>query len=238
MKIKIIFLTFLFFCQFAGAWGISEETLLDLSQEQMMHRSLTTLHELLHESTDSAKKYQSQEKSPLHLGRLGLTLDGELSKTSGVSKLALSLYPREEYVPRYTDISRLLKAFHKNAEKIYGIPSNHLATAMTVAIVGGWTAYTGLELKNEWIKPLFHQLDRVMRMDEAITQASVSKKVHMHQLLAGMGLIFTAEVENLKSMGNDARSRRLREMGGKYLKALLGVPPDKIVFSSSGMKFK
>lgn len=229
----------MFFYQFAGAWGISEETLLDLSQEQMMHRSLTTLHELLHENTDNAKgKYRPKEKSPLHLGRLGLTLDGELSKTSGVSKLALSLYPREEYVPRYSDISRLLKAFHKNAEKIYGIPSNHLATAMTVAIVGGWVAYTGLEFKNEWIKPLFHQLDRVMRMDEAITQASVSKKVHMHQMLAGMGLIFTAEVENLKSMGNGTRSRRLQEMGGKYLKALLGVSPDKITFSSSGMRFK
>lgn len=53
-----------------------------------------------------------------------------------------------------------------------------------------------------------------------------------------MGLISTAEVDNLKSMGNGARGWRLQEMGGKYLKALLGVSSDKITFSSSDMRFK
>lgn len=222
----------------AGAWGISQETLLDLTQQQMMHRSLTALQDAVYGRRGGQSGAGASPGSALDLGRVGVTSSGDLSGTAGVDKLAISLYPRDEFVPRAAAIQQLLKAFHRNAEKTYGVPANHLATAVAVAVAGGWAAHAGQPFQDEWVKPLVSQIDQALRDDPAWRSMPLRSKVYMHQVLTGMGLIFMAEQAALQRQPDARRSAQLQRRGNEYLQALLRVGPQRLHFSRQGLQVR
>lgn len=236
----LIFWAFFLSCSQAAAWGISEATLDDLTRYQMSYRSLTTLQDSVY--GDSAGKNQkglsSKSKSPLDLGVAGglSSGGGHLSSDSkAADKLAASLYPKEDFVRQRIAIESLIKAFLKNAEKTYGVPPNNLATAMAVALAGSWVAYNDQPFKDEWVKPLVRQLDAAMTADPAIKSQSLGSKIYMHQLLTGVGLILMAEQSSLQTRTDPQKKSQLGKLGGEYLHHLLGVAPERVTFTSSGI---
>lgn len=225
----------------ARAWGISDSTLLSLSQGQMMHRSLMSLQDAVYGDTAGDKKAKARprvRRSPLDLGKAGVSSTGKsLSSTRGRDQLAHALYPRQDFAKGSIVLNRLIMTFHQNAERLYGVPANHLASAVAASMAGGYAAYTNTPFRDEWVQPLVAQLNQVMSEDATITGASLQKKIDMHQILVGMGMyLMTAQLELQQGGADPTQVAELRQAGGDYLRAMLGVDPDRLQFSTTGVR--
>ncbi|MDO5624124.1 MAG: hypothetical protein Q4G71_05500 [Pseudomonadota bacterium] len=222
-----------------GAWGISEPTLYDLGQLQMTHRSLSRLNESVFGDAAATPAGGTRvARSPLDLGQAGLSVagNGTLSSNKGIEKIVARLFPREEFVPRRIALQQLVEAFQRNAQQVYGVPPNHLATAMAVAVAGGWSAWHGEPFRDEWVKPLVAQFDAALRDDPAIAAMSIGSKVYTHQLLVGMGLLLLAEQAAQGAQYDAGRRSRLRKLGGDYFQSLLQVSPQQVQLSAQGLR--
>lgn len=222
----------------ARAWGYSEGFIQDLGQQLIMERTQRALNDSVYGDGPRAtgrSARSSASSSPLDLGRAGVTVGGQLSSKQGVEKLASSLYPREEFVRRSIEISRLIETFHKTAQPVYGVPPNHLATALAVLLAGAWSAYNNAPFQPDWARPLVAQLDAALSADSKLTQMPLRSKVYHHQLLLGLGLLLVAEQMDLQRQPDAARAARLQQTGGNLLRIMLKTEPSRVSLGRSGL---
>lgn len=220
----------------AHAWSYSEGFITDLGEQLAMQRTQRAFNEANYGTSSGSHGGSTAARSPLDLGNLGVTAKGALSSSLGVDKLAITLYPRDQVVPRRIAITRLIESFHRTAEQAYGVPPNNLATATAVLLAGAWAAYRDEPFPDAWAQPLYRQFAAALEDDPRIAQLSPRSKVYQHQMLVGLGLLMTVEQMELQKHPDAARKAQMQQAGAEVLRAATGKDPARLTMGSRGLR--
>ena len=219
-----------------AAWGYSYDYVTDALESDRMWR-LIQQQSQKDEKGNKKPSESAPKRSPLDLGDVGNMSSGQrLSDTRAPEMLASRIYERENFIDRSHMFQKLIVDFNLKVAPAYGIPPNNLASGMAVALAGAWTAYKGQVFPDAYIKPLEQQLEKVMQENEKIKSMRVRDKVFTYQTLVGMGMWLFALQQELQKKPNIQEQARMKAMGDNLLKSLLGVPPERVSFTSSGME--
>jgi len=160
----------------------------------------------------------------------------DFATTRGIEQL-VSTYPRDKQVEMAQTYTRLIVAFNDTIPRTYGIPRNNLATAYAAILAGSYAAYTNRPFPDDAVKPLYRQMEQVILDAPGIYQASTSDKNTLYQIWVGLGMVMVAAQADLARHPNPAQQAQLRKAGADSLRALLGVEPDRVRFTTRGMEF-
>jgi len=167
-----------------------------------------------------------------------LDIGQDLAAAQGIEQLA-SAYPPED-LPRIKEqYTKLIHAFTEAMPSAYGIPKNNLAAAYAAILAGSYAAYTGQPFPDDKIKPLYRQMEQLMRGDPKISEASMKEKASMYQVWVGLGMaMLMGQTELAKNPNANPEQRaQLQKVGGDSLRALLHVEPERVRFTANGLEF-
>lgn len=162
---------------------------------------------------------------------------GQFKDVEGFEQLA-RMYPREQFYQRTKQYRLIVESFNENVEKLYGVPPNNLATAMTVALAGAYSAYHNKSFPDAWVKRLYRQMEERLLEDPRLAKRSVGQKATDYQVMVGVGMVLLLTQAELQKTPNAAAQAQLRRTGGDALRALAGANPDQVQLSSSGLRVR
>lgn len=230
-----------------AGWGISTDTLSDLAFSQMSARSMQAVNDAVNENrakTDTRAKSSPRAEPPpnsaLDTGSGRAGDPARLASTAGIEALAEaqpydSARQREQ---RITEYKKLILAFNGSVEKLYGVPKDNLATAMTAVLAGGYAAYHNKTFPDTWVKPLYRQMEALLSREPKLVQASLKQKQYYYQVMVGIGMGLMLAQAELAKKPSAAEAARLHQAGGQVLQELLKEHPDRLEFSPSGMSVR
>jgi len=165
-----------------------------------------------------------------------LDIGQDLAAGEGIEKLVAS-YPPED-LPRVKEqYTKLIHAFTDAMPRAYGIPKNNLAAAYTAILAGSYAAYSSQPFPDDKVKPLYQQMEKLMRGDPRICDASANYKASMYQVWVGLGMVMLMGQVELAKNPNPEQQAQLQKVGGDSLRALLGVAPELVRFTANGLEF-
>jgi len=167
--------------------------------------------------------------------RSSLSTGRDFATTQGIRQLVAS-YPPENQPRMAAQFKQLIAAFNDTMPRTYGIPRNNLASAYAAVLAGSYCAYTSRPFPDHAVKPLYRQLEQIMLSKPAIHQASTDDKNTLYQVWVGLGMFMLMGQAELAKHPNPAQQAQLQKIGGDSLRALLGVEPDRVRFTASGLK--
>jgi len=152
---------------------------------------------------------------------------------TGIERM-VSPYPAENQPQIAQTFKQLIDSFGKNIPPIYDIPKNNLATGFTIILAGGYAAYTNQTFPDDAIKPLFRQVEQVMRNNPSLTHLSMDEKNAMYQVWIGTGMYMLGWQSELAKRPNPPQQAQMRQAGANIMRSL-DVDPDHVRFTASGM---
>ena len=162
---------------------------------------------------------------------------GEFKHDDGLELLA-RMYPRDEFYQRKKQYRQIVMAFNQSVDKLYGVPPNNLATGMTVALAGAYSAYHQKPFPDGWVKRLYRQMEQGMLDDPRLAKRTFRDRGSDYQVMVGAGMVLLMTQAELQKTSNPDAAARLRQTGAQTLRALTGAEPDRVDFSSSGMRVR
>jgi len=181
------------------------------------------------------KTSTSEVRSPIGASN-SLDTGQDFATARGLEQL-VATYPQEDQ-PRMVQVyKKLILAFNDTVPRAYGLPKNNLATAYTAVLTGSYAAYTHQPFPDDAVQPLYRQMERLMRSNPKLDQASMNDKATLYQVWVGLGMFMLAAQAELAQHPDPQQQAQLQKAGADSLRTLLGVEPDKVRFTANGMKF-
>jgi hypothetical protein len=117
------------------------------------------------------------------------------------------------------------------------VPHNDLGVATAVFIAASGQSYTGTELDTEaQFRPLIAQMRNVLAANPKVAKTSEAAKREFFDEMMLLGLLQFGIQAALQKTPDPAASAVLRTAGAGYLQTLLGVAPDTLQFTASGLQ--
>jgi len=160
---------------------------------------------------------------------------GEDFATRDGIKQLVSPFPAEKQPELAKLFATLILNFNKIIPATYGIPKNNLATAYAAILAGGYAAYTNQPFPDNAVKPLFKQAEQAMLNAPTLSQGSMDEKNAMYQIWVGVGTYMLAWQDKTAKHPNPEEEAKMQEAGANILRSL-GVEPDRVRFTESGME--
>lgn len=159
---------------------------------------------------------------------------GAFKQEAGLDKLA-RLYPREQFYERRKQFRQIVQGFNGSVEKLYGVPPNNLATALTVAVAGAYSAYHNQAFPDGWVKPLYRQMEARLLQDPRLQERDRLGKYADYQVMVGTGMAMMLTQAELQKAPDAAALAGLRRSGAEALHTLFQADPASLKFSARGV---
>lgn len=161
---------------------------------------------------------------------------GEAFATIRGLEQLIAHYPAQNQRQVLEAYTRLIYNFDETVPRAYGIPAHNLATAYAAILAGSYAAYTNRPFPENAVKPLFQQAQQAMLNTPQLLRASVEEKAAIYQVWVGTGSFMLGWQNQLAQHPNPEQQAQMRKAGGDALRAL-GIDPDRVRFTASGMQF-
>lgn len=163
---------------------------------------------------------------------------GEFKDDAGLEQLA-RMYPRDQYYQRKKQYRLIVQSFNQSVDKLYGVPPNNLATGMTVALAGAYSAYHNKPFPDGWVKRLYRQMEERLLHDPRLAARPVGDRYSDYQVMVGSGMALLLTQAELQKTPNPSAEAQLRRTGANALRALAGTDDAaKVQISSSGLRVR
>lgn len=213
-------------------WGMADWGA--FSPDALSYWSYAEMAQRSYKYDDEKSSSKSEPEDPLSVA-YNLFKTGEFKEDKGLDQLA-RLFPREEFYDRKKQFRQLVMAFNESVDKLYGVPANNLATGLTVALAGAYSAYHNREFPEKWVKPLYRQMEGMLLKDPRLPKRGRRDKANDYQVLVGVGMMLLAAQADVQKNPGAASQQQLRQAGASALKALLQTDLERVEFSAKGIK--
>lgn len=174
----------------------------------------------------------------LYTGALVRVGDDFLSDTDGVDELA-QLLPAAQRKEGRRLLVEGIDRINGSVERLYGIPSENVATGLVALLGGAHAAYFNRPLADEAVRPAFLQIAAYLRRSpEHFENESAEKMMYSYQISMGLGFLLTALQQELEQHPDPAKAAELKAIGRLVFRALLNVEPEQVDFTPAGLHFK
>ncbi|MFT3778993.1 MAG: hypothetical protein QM772_12080 [Ottowia sp.] len=216
--------------------GFSPNALSYWSYRDMGDRSARKVLELSNKRSSREKSSKTPAHQPSALSTAGnVAASGAFVDERGIEQLA-RLYPRDQFQARKKQYTLIVQSFNQSVRKLYGLPSNNLATGMAVVAAGAYSAYHNQRFPDAWVRPLYQQMKELLLQDPRVSQRPAAQKAVDYQVMVGTGMaMMLAQAELEKAPNADTRAQ-LRRAGAETLRTLFQADPGSVTFTSAGLK--
>lgn len=162
---------------------------------------------------------------------------GDFKDDQGLEALA-RMYPREQFHQRKKQYRELVQTFNQIVHELYGVPSNNLVTGMTVVLAGAYAAYHNKSFPDDWVKQLYLQMEQELQQDPRLATRTVAQRASDYLVMVGSGMALLLMQAELQKAPNPKVAAQLRRTGADALRSLVSAEPDRVEFSSSGLRLR
>jgi len=190
------------------------------------------------EESEEDEEDKANRLDQLYTGGMYLFSGGTLGPYDyGVKELA-DMYAEKFYNVALSHYTNIVPSFDENVKKIYKIPQSNIATGMAVLLAGGYAAYHNKPFPKKFIEPTVKQVGELLRAEAKFFTKEDHYKMRIYQITAGFGLqLQLAQMEMMKNPDPEVISK-MRQVGEKILRDILGTDPARVDFTSQGIVFR
>ena len=188
-------------------------------------------------SKEDEENQPDVETDILYTGSLVRVKDDFLSDSESLEQLT-RLFPREKRAEARRMFVQIIDQFNQSVERLYKIPNENVATGLIALLGGAYAAYHGQSLPDHLVKPAFLQVAAFLRKKPELFEHKTTQKMNSYQMSVGLGMLLMLLREELKKNPNPEQDKELKMIGATIFKSVLGVAPEQVSFTASGLVFK
>ena len=132
----------------------------------------------------------------------------------------------------------IIDKFNASVESLYQVPQENVATGLITLLGGAYAAYYNKPLPDNVVKPAFLQVASFLRKKAELFEGKATEKMNSYQLSVGLGMLLMLLQAELQKNPNPAHEKELKTIGRSVFQAVLGVEPERVSFTSSGIVFR
>ena len=155
----------------------------------------------------------------------------------GVEQLS-QLFPPERRPEAKRMFVEIIDKFNASVESLYQVPQENVATGLITLLGGAYAAYYNKPLPDNVVKPAFLQVASFLRKKAELFEGKATEKMNSYQLSVGLGMLLMLLQAELQKNPNPAHEEELKTIGRSVFQAVLGVEPERVSFTSSGIVFR
>ena len=174
----------------------------------------------------------------LYTGSLVRAGEEFIADMDGVNQLS-QLFPPERRPEAKRMFVEIIDKFNASVENLYQVPKENVATGLITLLGGAYAAYYNKPLPDNVVKPAFLQVASFLRKKAELFEGkSSTEMVNSYQLSVGLGMLLMLLQAELQKNPNPAHEKELKTIGRSIFQAVLGVEPERVSFTSSGIVFR
>ena len=166
-----------------------------------------------------------------------VVVNGEFVDEGPVRKLA-GMFPPAQRSAGVAMFTQVIAAFNDNVERLYQVPAENLATGVGALLAGGYAAYHQKPFPDAWVRPMVEQMGDVLRQRPELFKDRTAYKLEAYQIGVGIGMLLMTAQAELAQKPDAAQAAQLKAAGAQVLQSVLGASPERIEFSSAGVRVR
>ena len=209
-------------------------------REDQYNRVMEQAKQAMKPSEPSSKKSSEPnfKTDPLMTGAVRV-IDGRLflNRDRMLDDL-VNRFPPEQRKEARDVLTQTIGAFNDNVEKLYGVPQENVATGVVALLAGGYAAYYNKPFPEKYIKPTYEQVGAYLRSNPALFEGKTDEKLRSYLRSVGLGMLLQMLQQQVQKSGKPGAVAELKKAGAKVYRAVLNTEPDRVEFTTSGIKFR
>lgn len=243
--LKVSFLSLLFYASQAQAFLIidfNEKWL----REDAYNRAMNQARKNLQPVNKGKPSGQPQSRNLLGTGANARTdvlytgpldIAGRFQEKDSVAQLA-QLFPAAQRNEAKELIIKVITEFNNTVEKTYDVPKENVATGLVTLLAGAYAATYNKPFPDKMVKPTVQQIRAYLQKRPELFERKTSEKMTSYQTSVGLGMLLMLLQQQLKQNPNPAHEAELRQVGTSVFRAVLGVEPQQVRFTTAGIRFE
>ena len=212
----------------------NEKWLREDAYNRAMNQAKKNLRPLSEVETDDSPDVKTDI---LYTGSLVRAGEEFIADMDGVNQLS-QLFPPERRPEAKRMFVEIIDKFNASVESLYQVPQENVATGLITLLGGAYAAYYNKPLPDNVVKPAFLQVASFLRKKAELFEGKVTEKMNSYQLSVGLGMLLMLLQAELQKNPNPAHEKELKAIGRSVFQAVLGVEPERVSFTSSGIVFR
>ena len=212
----------------------NEKWLREDAYNRAMNQAKKNLRPLSEVETDDSPDVKTDI---LYTGSLVRAGEEFIADMDGVNQLS-QLFPPERRPEAKRMFVEIIDKFNASVESLYQVPQENVATGLITLLGGAYAAYYNKPLPDNVVKPAFLQVASFLRKKAELFEGKATEKMNSYQLSVGLGMLLMLLQAELQKNPNPAHEEELKTIGRSVFQAVLGVEPERVSFTSSGIVFR
>ena len=212
----------------------NEKWLREDAYNRAMNQAKKNLRPLSEVETDDSPDVKTDI---LYTGSLVRVGEEFIADMDGVNQLS-QLFPPERRPEAKRMFVEIIDKFNASVESLYQVPQENVATGLITLLGGAYAAYYNKPLPDNVVKPAFLQVASFLRKKAELFEGKATEKMNSYQLSVGLGMLLMLLQAELQKNPNPAHEEELKIIGRSVFQAVLGVEPERVSFTSSGIVFR
>ncbi len=212
----------------------NEKWLREDAYNRAMNQAKKNLRPLNETATDDSPDVKTDI---LYTGSLVRAGEEFIADMDGVNQLS-QLFPPERRPEAKRMFVEIIDKFNASVESLYQVPQENVATGLITLLGGAYAAYYNKPLPDNVVKPAFLQVASFLRKKAKLFEGKATEKMNSYQLSVGLGMLLMLLQAELQKNPNPAHEKELKTIGRSIFQAVLGVEPERVSFTSSGIVFR
>lgn len=237
-----IFAALIFISMQAHAWT-SEGFIIDFNEKWLIddayNRAMSQAKKDMQRGGSSAKDSGPSVKTdPLWTGAQRVINGRFFAGGDDVLDDMVNRFPRDQRTQARQALTQIIGAFNDSVEKLYGVPKENVATGMVALLAGGYAAYYNKPFPEKYVKPTYEQLGAYLRSKPELFKGDADEKLRSYQKGVGIGMMLQMLQQQVQKSGKPSDVAELKDAGARVYRAVLNTEPERVEFTSSGIKFR
>lgn len=237
-----IFVALIFVSMQAHAWT-SEGFIIDFNEKWLIddayNRAMSHAKKQLERGGSSANDSGPSVKTdPLWTGAQRVINGRFFAGGDDVLDDLVDRFPRAQRAQARTMLTQIIGSFNDSVEKLYDVPKENVATGMVALLAGGYAAYYNKPFPEKYVKPTYEQLGAYLRSKPELFESKADEKLRSYQKGVGVGMMLQILQQEVQKSGKPSDVAELKDAGARIYRAVLNTEPERVEFTSSGIKFR
>ena len=166
------------------------------------------------------------------------TMAGKVLLEEDVVQRMAGMVPSSQRKQAEVLFTQIISSFNDSVEKLYGVPKENVATGVVALLAGGYAAYYNKTFPDRFVKPTVQQVGDFLRKRPELFVGKATYKRQSYQTAVSMGVLLQLLQQEVQKSGNAEDAAKLKQAGARIFQAVLGVAPEQVDFSTSGIRFR
>ena len=162
---------------------------------------------------------------------------GEFIRDDVIKQMAAQ-FPAAQRKEAAVMFTQIISSFNDNVEKLYGVPKENVATGLVALLAGGYAAYHNKPFPERYVKPTVEQLGNFLRKRPEVFGNSKLDPRKTYQRAVGTGMLLQILQQQAAKTGKPEELADLKRAGTQIFREVLNTEPERVEFTSSGIKFR